>query len=218
MKPQFIVGIKNDTLVNKVGLPTTGLSPIDMEQIIGLVQEGLVIGQREALEKDESVRQVLPYVILSQFDESAGVMKYIPYRRTKKVGEARLAGNVSVGFGGHIDLADVVSKDSVIDLIATIGQAVGREMQEEVVFGSMNGLDISLFSVGMILDDSDEVGKVHLGVVMNAQLPPGATAICAEEELESMAPMSARELLDSGLPLESWSRIALDFLYQVEQM
>uniref|UniRef100_A0AAU6W0K7 Nudix hydrolase domain-containing protein n=1 Tax=Pseudomonas phage Nican01 TaxID=3138540 RepID=A0AAU6W0K7_9CAUD len=218
MKPQFIVGIKNETLTEKVGLPTTGLSPIDMQQIIELVQEGIVIGQREALEKDESVRQVLPYVILSQFDESAGVMKYIPYRRTKLVGESRLAGNVSVGFGGHIDLDDVVSKGSVVDLIATIGQAVGRELQEEVIFSGMDGADISLFSVGMILDNSDEVGKVHLGVVMNAQLPPGATAVCAEEELESLRPMTARELLDSGLPIESWSRIALDFLYQVEQL
>lgn len=216
-KPQFIIGIKNDTLMGKLGLKD-GLSPVDVSQIVHLLQEGVVIGQREALESDESVRQVLPYVILSQFDESAGVMKYIPYRRTKLVGESRLAGNVSVGFGGHIDLGDVIHHENVINLVATIGQAVGRELQEEVIFTGMDGADLSLFSVGVLLDQSDAVGRVHMGVIMNAQLPSGVTALCAEAELESMQPMSAEELLTSGLPLESWTRIALEFLQQVEKM
>lgn len=217
MKPQFIIGVKTKTMREDIGLKN-GMSPVDIQQIVHLVQPGVVIGQRDALEADESVLQIIPGLVLSQFDTSAGVMKYVPFRRTKLVGESRLAGNVSVMFGGHIDLGDVIHHESVINLVPTIGQAIGREIQEEVVFSGMDGNDLSMFSVGVLLDDSDSVGRVHMGVIMNAQLPEGATALCAEEELESMAPMSARELLDSGLPLENWTRIILEFMYDVEQM
>lgn len=217
MKPQFIIGVKTKTMRDDIGLKN-GLSPVDIQQIVHLVQPGVVIGQRDALETDETVLQIIPGLVLSQFDTSAGVMKYVPFRRTKLVGESRLAGAVSVMFGGHIDLGDVIHHESVVNLVATIGQAIGREVQEEVRFSGMDGNDLSMFSVGVLLDDSDSVGRVHMGVIMNAQLPDGATALCAEEELESMAPMSARELLDSGLPLENWTRIILEFMYDVEQM
>lgn len=216
MKPQFIIGVKNDTLTS-IGLKE-GISPVDVSQIAHLLAPGIVIGQREALETDESVRQIIPGLIISQFDESAGVMKYVPYRRTKLVGESRLAGKVSVMFGGHIDLGDVIHHESVINLVATIGQAVGREVQEEVRFSGMDGEDLALMSVGLLLDNSDPVGRVHMSVIMNAQLPAGATAVCAEEELETMAPMTADELLNSGLPLENWTRMSLEFLKEVEAM
>jgi predicted NUDIX family phosphoesterase len=216
MKPQFVIGIKNEIFQN-IGLKN-GLNPITVEQLLEQLQPGIVIGQREVLENDETVRQVLPYAIFSQFDESAGCMKYIVYRRTKLVGESRLAGNVSVGFGGHIDLEDVAHKDSIIDLVGTIGQAIGREIHEELVFTGLEGHELSMFSVGILLDESDAVGRVHMGVIFNIQLPPGATAVCAEEELESMLPMTASELLNSGLPLENWTRISLEFLEQVEAM
>lgn len=217
IKPQFIIGVKTKTMRDDIGLKN-GLSPVDIQQIAHLVQPGVVIGQRDALETDETVLQIIPGLVLSQFDTSAGVMKYVPFRRTKLVGESRLAGAVSVMFGGHIDLGDVIHRESVVNLTATIGQAICREVQEEVRFSGMDGNDLSMFSVGVLLDDSDSVGRVHMGVIMNAQLPDGAAALCAEEELESMAPMSARELLDSGLPLENWTRIILEFMYDVEQM
>lgn len=219
-KPQFIIGVKNNTLVDKIGL-AEGLNPVDIMTIAGEMQEGIVIGQREALESDESVRQVLPYVILSQFDSSVGLMKYITYRRTKKVGESRLAGNVSVGWGGHIDLVDVQHQDSVIDLIGTIGVAVNREITEEVLFlnpeaASGDMVDLSLLSVGILLDNSNDVGKVHMGVIINGQLPEGTIVQCAEEELEIMTPMTASELLNSGLPLENWTRISIEYLESLE--
>lgn len=219
--PQFIVGIKNESLM-ATGLKQ-GLNVVDINMLSKIVQSSIVIGERAALEKDQTVRQVLPYVILSQFDESAGCMKYVPYRRTKMVGESRLAGNVSVGFGGHIDLADVYHENSVVDLIATIGHSLNRELDEEVEF-SIDGkepseedaFELSLLNVGIIIDDSNEVGKVHMGVVINGQLPAGFSATCAEKELESMEMMTASELLNSGLPLENWTRIALEHLEAME--
>lgn len=62
----------------------------------------------------------------------------------------------------------------------------------------------------MLIDNSNEVGRVHLGVVLTALLPEGLSVKSNEEELEVMAPMTASELLESGLELEPWTKIVLE--------
>lgn len=215
MKTQAILAVENSFLIDNMELKQ-GMNLVPFEEFVVGAGEFIHIGQREAMETDDRFRQLLPYVVITQYDESAEVTRFITYRRGKGVGEARLAGNVSVGFGGHIDLADVMHSDSTINLAATIGQAVSRELQEELVFGGIDS-DLALFSVGFVIDESDKVGKVHLGIIMNAQLAPGATAVCAEEELETLEPMTAEELLSSGLPLENWTRIVLEHYVGVTQ-
>lgn len=192
-----------------------GMNTVQVSAVEKTLAPHLIIGQREALEKNPKFRQVLPYIILTKWDAAAGATKFIAYRRGKGVGESRLQGNVSIGFGGHIDLVDVVHENSVINLRATITQAAMRELSEEVIFGNLAD-DTPMYEVGLIIDDSNDVGKVHIGFVMNVQLPPAGTAVCREEELETLQPMTAAELLESGLPLENWTRIALEFFQSVE--
>lgn len=177
-------------------------------------QSHLLIREREMLEQEPQYRQILPYVFIRQLN-ATGDYVYQVYRRTNKVGESRLAGNASAGFGGHIDLADIVFNESIIDLLATIFDAVDREVTEEIKAISPEhqpelSAAVVSFDDCFILDDTNEVGTVHVGVVMTIDLPPGIDVICAENELTSAQPMTAKELLASDLPLENWTRIYME--------
>lgn len=184
------------------------------------IQSHLIIGERHSLELNSDYRQILPYVIVRENDGS-GVTKYVTYRRTSKVGEQRLAGNVSIGFGGHIDLSDIVyDNKSVISLSATIQSAAMREYAEELELIDSSVVETENtteyykgdFIIGelLILDDSNSVGKVHAGFIMIVDLPLNCKMTTVEEELESLPSMTAQELLSSDLPLENWTKIYLE--------
>jgi predicted NUDIX family phosphoesterase len=65
-------------------------------------------------------------------------------------------------------------------------------------------------SIGCIVDNSDEVGKVHLGILLACVIPHGVDIRCAEEELITIGFRSAEDLL-ANHPLENWTRIALQY-------
>ncbi|MEG0063046.1 MAG: hypothetical protein RR740_00435 [Pseudomonas sp.] len=211
--PQSIIAV-NSAVLDKIGLHQ-GLNMLHLDALIPLIQGDIVIGQREALEVDESKRQLLPYAVLTRPHETTGNTTFFAYRRGKGVGEARLSGNVSIGLGGHIDLADVVHENSIINVGQTVIQGVARELQEEVVFGGVDS-DLGIQSVGCLIDNANSVGKVHLGLVLTAALQPGVTVECAEEELETLGFFTPQELLDSGLPLENWTKIICEFFVENE--
>lgn len=214
MKAEFILACRTTILqahsLTGYDMP---LYQCDFADVLPHIQEGMILGQREALEKDPSYRQVLPYVVMAKTED--GKTKVFAYRRGKGVGEARLSGNVSIGIGGHIDLADVVVEGSVVDTMGTILKSMSRELGEEVVLQDA-GESLELGSLGILLDNSNDVGKVHMGMVILATLPEGADAECREEELETLGFMTPQELLDSGLPLENWTRILCEHIVAAE--
>lgn len=207
-KPQFILAMQNSGVISEL---QQGMNHIGFDHFVGLTQSLVTIREREHLEQDPNYRQVIPYVMLAMRDSNGGTL-FVPYARTSQSGEERLRGNVSLGFGGHVDLADVVHSGSVVDLLQTVGGAVTRELQEEVNFAHGGGdhMDMPMFDNGVLIDDSNEVGKVHLGVVLTCMLPEGTVVTSREDALEILPAMSASQLLASGLPLENWSRIILE--------
>lgn len=206
MKPEFILAI-NSSSVEKLD---QGMNSVSLNLFTLMAQKDLIIGQREALEVNPAYRQIIPYICLAKTGEGGETLFY-PYVRTKVSGEERLKGNVSIGFGGHIDLADVLHEGSVINLLETIGAAAARELEEEVdLSGGDEESCVDLFDNGLLIDDSNEVGKVHIGVVLTAMIPKVINPTSKEEALELLEPMTARQLLDSGLPLENWTKIVLE--------
>lgn len=219
--PQFILAAQSkyfETLqCDGSKVFTQGLTNYDQFKMFADIQMHLIVGQRSMLELNPTYRQLLPYVIVRQrsFD---GQYVYFTYRRTSGVGESRLAGNVSIGYGGHIDLEDVVFKcrgGSVIDLHLTVWYSAIREINEEIILKSgiapilIGNADLN-YANQFILDDTNEVGKVHLGIIMVLNIPSDEIVLCKEDELTTMPPMTAKELLESGLPLENWTKIYLE--------
>jgi predicted NUDIX family phosphoesterase len=156
---------------------------------------------REDAEKDNTLKQLIPYVLLVRNG------KVLFYVRGKKSGESRLQLKGSVGIGGHINPVD----DSLFSNVADGSKgfydaAVEREVAEEVALGSV----ISKRVVGLINDDSNEVGKVHLGVVHLWELGP-EEVFKAEGAITQLEFLNSDEILSrKDVEVESWSRYCLE--------
>lgn len=245
--PAFILAVDADYFDNQLvwrdGSATSAFGrPINMfphELFLQTVQSDLVIREREYLDNGVTThesrrgedgkfkkgnpryKQVLPYLIARQ-KQADGTMLFFPYRRTSGVGESRLAGNGSVGYGGHVDLVDIIFQNSIIDLLKTILQSLGREADEEFTVYDADGnkvaIDMSWFSFAdlFILDDSNPVGELHLGLVMYLDIPTGYVLKATEDELTHVEPATAEALLaDESFKPENWTRIYLDHFVQM---
>ena len=162
---------------------------------------------------DANYRQLLPYVTIRDGD------LILPYLRGKGVGENRLAGNASVGWGGHIDAIDnVMCENSIIDIKATVMKNILRELSEELRFFKIDQPDgdIELQEAGAlsfngyINDNSNDVGRLHLGLSFDFKINPGYSATSREAELRVL-PWMSREALYAmpDVVIENWSKLYL---------
>ena len=158
------------------------------------------IGPRSHLEQMETFKQIIPYCLVIRDD------KILVYERTKSGGEARLHEKVSIGLGGHVDVSDIEVKNQgqTIDLESTIANAAARELTEELKLNEVP----QFIPFGLILDKSDEVGRVHLGIVMTAHV---TGMVSSNEEQINLLGFKTIEELDE-MNLESWSRILVNHL------
>lgn len=181
---------------------------------------GLTLMQRNQLDNvthpgntykgNRKYKQLLPYVVF-YYPESDRVAVY---RRCKGVGETRLEGNLSIGFGfgGHVDLADIVHENSVIQLNDTLVAAALRELHQEVQVTTLNGYGPEftakapdLHLCGFLFDGSNDVGNLHLGVVYTVFLNEGDLVTTKEAALKSLPATRISELQETELTVESWS-------------
>lgn len=216
--PEFILAVKS-ALLQKMRL-RNGFNLIRLDHDLDLATSHLIIGQREALEQDTDFRQLLPYVVITQTDHE-GTRRVFSYQRTKGVGENRLLGNHSIGFGGHIDFGDVIAEgeDSIIDLWSTVIGSALRELTEELgldeAFPDVEFLGEMLMqgAWGTLVDDNNPVGQVHLGLAFHLELDPELTLNCQEDSLQMMPLARPGELLaahhEGRIVMENWSCMLL---------
>jgi len=144
---------------------------------------------------------VFQYCIF-RYTDSAGNVSVFQYVRGKGQGESRLHSKRSIGIGGHI---------STLDVSETQGAGMQRELEEEVTIGST----YKEACVGLINDDQNEVGKVHLGVVHVFDVDqPKVTA--NESEIIESGFVPVQELLAGLEQCETWSQICLKALFGSE--
>jgi predicted NUDIX family phosphoesterase len=129
------------------------------------------------------------------------------YVRGKKAGEQRLVAKGSLGIGGHMNDTD----EGLFTLDAeAYHAAVQREVGEELRLRSAYKDSV----VALLNDDSNEVGKVHLGVVHVFELD--SDNVEKGEAMITELQFLSREQLDAKRDaLESWSQICLDSLDQL---
>ena len=155
---------------------------------------------REAAEDDPGHKQLIPYCI---FCCDGKILRYV---RGGSSGEKRLASQSSIGIGGHINASDFTSDHLGQE---TYDNGVSREIAEELKIGGSFTHRIA----ALLNDDTNEVGKVHLGVVHiveleNEDVEPNEAAI---ESLEFVT----LETLAADDTLETWSRICADALREL---
>lgn len=175
---------------------------------------------RGLIEGSNIFRQPLPCeVIAIEGATDNDPAEFVLYRRVKGVGESRIAGKCSITWGGHVEQADAVlnHRSSVLNVPATILTAHTREMLEEVdiYHPSRRPIPEGHF-IGVINDNSDEVGQCHLALLRLRTVPHGTVVVSREPRSEIVGRFTL-EQLKAGLPdveLENWSVITLTALGQ----
>ncbi len=154
---------------------------------------------RGQAEQDPSYKQLIPYVIMGHNG------KYLSYVRGKRAGETRLVAKRSIGIGGHINPTDDMPLFG--DFYQTYLAAVEREVAEEVSVEAKHSNSV----VAMLNDESNEVGRVHLGIVHYWKLDE-AKVNRREQMITQMEFMSLAELNEVRDTMETWSQLCLEQL------
>lgn len=216
-----------------------GIHDFPLYDLYNAVQPYLTIRQRAALEENLAYRQILPYKVITQLGAD-GRQRIVGYRRLKAGGESRLYGLMSIGFGGHIDLEDVVTCEgepdsperSTVDLEATVRASSRRELGQEVHCITASGgairyepaieevvpantfIHYSLVdALGPEWTPKQDVHSFHVAFVYNIEADPRLEFTSGEpNQIELLAPMTAEELLVSGMPMEEWTRLLLEHM------
>ncbi len=154
---------------------------------------------RSTVEDDPSFKQLIPYCVLSWRDAS-GVPHYFAYTRGGGQSEARLRAKRSLGIGGHISSIDGEHGDDT-----SYDAGMRRELAEEIAIDGA----WTARCVGLINDDSNAVGSVHLGIVHVLELDrPGVAS--RESELIDCGFSTLDVLMADRDRFETWSQITLD--------
>ena len=157
--------------------------------------------QRDLAEDDPGHKQIIPYAIFRHGD------KFLHYVRGGGSGERRLASKGSIGIGGHINDVDYAASSLDKD---TYTNGVDREIDEEPNISGDHTQEI----LGLINDDSNEVGQVHLGVVHLFTLESNQVT-AGEDNIVDLQFLSLEELEAKHDELETWSQICVQGLRQL---
>jgi predicted NUDIX family phosphoesterase len=197
MKEEMVLVVRR-SLLESLGMFQGLQFDVDRYLPAMLARENNFFAPRSSAETDPTLKQIIPYTILS----SAG--KVLRYKRGKKSGEQRLVAKGSIGIGGHMNDHD--EGLFALDREAYLA-GVQREIDEELIVERPIRSRIG----ALINDDSNEVGQVHLGVVHIFEL----THPIAEKResmilnIEFLTPAQLRAERET---LETWSQICVDNL------
>ena len=153
---------------------------------------------RAAAETNPGLKQIIPYVLLVH---EGRVLHYV---RGKKAGEQRLVAKGSIGIGGHMNDHDegLFALDR-----AAYDAGVRREVGEELRLGTA----YVQRAVALLNDDTNDVGRVHLGVVHVFQLA-SADVAKGEAMITDLAFLDRAQLAARREAMETWSQICFDHL------
>jgi len=170
-----------------------GIKTVDFATLLPLIARNQEFHPRFLMETDPTYKQVIPYLIFTH----AG--RYFLMQRHKQASEARLQSKLSLGIGGHIRKEDMTSTSNIVEWAA-------REFHEEVNYAGT----LEIEPIGILNDDSNDVGKVHVGFVL--LLHGDSDEISIRSELQSGELVSLTECLEKKDRMETWSQMVLDWL------
>jgi predicted NUDIX family phosphoesterase len=168
----------------------TGIRDTDVGPALALITAEGEYRPRDDAEEDPTWKQVIPYLLLRDRG------RIFLMRRTSAGGDARLHERWSIGVGGHLGPGD-----------EGIEAGLRREFHEELVADWQPQPRL----LGLLNDDRTAVGRVHLGVVFEAEAAGRAVAVRETHKL-SGAFADAAEVQRGYEWLETWSQLLFDFV------
>ena len=172
------------------GLRSDVMTGPDFDALVGRAGE---FRPRGLMERDRSWKQVIPYLVLRDGP------RYFLMRRTKAGGDVRLHDLWTIGVGGHLNPGD-----------GDLAGGLRREWREEVDAR----FEPEFALIGLINDDDNAVGSVHIGAVYVADARGREVRIRETEKLSGAFadPAEVAEVVDR---MESWSALVFEHLEAV---
>ena len=172
------------------GLGWRGVRGVPLGPLLAAVQRHGTFRPRHEAEDDPSWKQVIPYLLLRDRE------RLFLMRRTRAGGDERLHDLYTIGVGGHVNPDD--------------GDVLGglrREWAEEIE----SDFEPEFEAIGVLNDDHNPVGAVHLGFVFGADAGGRPVGIRETHKLEG-AFATLEEVAAVADRLETWSSLLFEFL------
>lgn len=171
-----------------------------VNKIVKNISSTYEVMRRGDAEENEEFKQPIPYAVIKRGDE------VFVYERLKGAGEVRLHNKLSIGVGGHMN--EVPGEK---DFNKVLDENLLREIEEELIIDNKK---FKVTPIGLINDDEDEVGRVHIGILVAIEVPEGTDVQVREtKELQGqflqIEKLKLRQFYER---LENWSKIAIDIL------
>ncbi|MED5329994.1 MAG: hypothetical protein VX916_01750 [Planctomycetota bacterium] len=180
------------------GFVTARDEPEQMDQWNARMRAKGFFVERRWAEQDSSLKQIIPYNLIVHGDEI-----YL-LKRLDSGGESRLHGKLSIGVGGHINPVDEAEGD-LLDI------GCRRELDEELNLET----PFTLKPAGVINDESNDVGSVHIGLVNLAHCETRDVTVRETDQLEGgFVTQQALQEMANNEPdrFESWSTMIISRL------
>ncbi len=165
----------------------SGLKEVSFDNYLEIITKKQEFLWRSKVEEDTRYKQIIPYLVFTHKG------KYFLMQRKSTSSEGRLSNKFSLGIGGHIRQEDIKGK-SIFDW-------ANREFNEEVEYHG----NCSIKPLGILNDESNAVGQVHIGFVFLLEGDSNAIKIKSELKQGNLVPLiTCKKYLDR---METWSQI-----------
>jgi len=172
------------------------------------ILDNIEIVPRSEAETDFTRKQLVVYVLVRSED------LILRYRRTSKTDEQRLKELSSIGIGGHVNVGDrsqfsLFQADSDFNM-EFIRDAAWREIDEEISVDAkiIREPELTCF----INDDTNDVGKVHFGIVWQLDLAEPAVSVKGTRGIGELEFVPLDRLVGDREGFETWSQLLIDWL------
>jgi predicted NUDIX family phosphoesterase len=185
---ELVMGLQRHVIPG--GLGWRGVRGVPLEPYLAAVQRHGTFRPRDEAEDDPAWKQVIPYLLLRDGE------RLFLMRRTRAGGDERLHDLYTIGVGGHVNPDD--------------GDVLGglrREWAEEIE----SDFEPEFEAIGILNDDDNAVGAVHLGFIFGADAGGRPVGIRETHKLEG-AFATLEEVAAVADRLETWSSLLFDFL------
>jgi predicted NUDIX family phosphoesterase len=178
-----------------------GFFPENLDSYLAIITAQKKFLPRSSMETDPRYKQIIPYLIFT-YTRTDEQPTYFLMQRKATASETRLRNKYSLGIGGHIRQEDLCS-NSIFDWAY-------REFHEEVTYAG----NLTVKALGILNDDSDEVGTVHLGLVLLLQ--GDSDQIRIKSELKQGSLFSLEECQKYAADMENWSKLVFEYLVKLQ--
>ncbi|AKO92041.1 hypothetical protein BEH_07975 [Priestia filamentosa] len=174
-------------------------SPDTVQHVTKQLSNNIEVMRRGDAEENTTYKQPIPYVVIKKGNQVFG------YERLSGGGETRLHSQWSLGYGGHMNKTE---SDKFEDTLMT---NLYRELEEEL---DIKFTGAELKPIGLINDDLNPVGEVHLGLLYTYELDSEATIEVREKDQIRGFWLDINELKneETYTKLEAWSQFVADLL------